>query len=1331
MPAKKKQALAATRPRDRGPGKVRPAKASQAADQAEQGLSHVQFPIVGIGASAGGLEAFKRFFRAMPPDSGMAFVLIPHLDPTHGSLMVELLSRQTAMKVSEIEEGIPVEPNCVYVIPPNKYLSIIGGRLHLTEPTEQWGSQTAIDSFFHSLAEDQQEKSIGIVLSGTGSHGTPGLKEIKLAGGMAMAQDPETAEYDQMPQSAIDAGIIDYVLAPEKMPEALINYFRQPYLSHPEAIPAADVAADQISPILDMLRARTRCDFRCYRKKMLLRRVERQMGLCHFDEVSAYVAFLHEHPEEVTALYRDLLIGVTSFFREQEAFQVLKQQVIPELVERQTGEIPVRVWVPACATGEEAYSIAIQLLEEFAATKKAVSLLIFATDIDEESLEVARHGIYAASSVRELSPERLQQFFVKIDEGHYQVNKQIRGSIVVTRQNVISDPPFSKVDLICCRNLLIYLEPELQHKLMPLFHFALNERGYLVLGRSESIGRQKDLFEPVSKKWRVYRRIGPAKRDRVQVPFVAVQDRRIDVPRKEPTRRPPMGFPELMQRLLAKYALAAVLIDRKFEILSLFGPTANYLELPSGEPTRDLLAMARHGLRTKIRALCHKVLTSGDAVAETDACVVRNGPSVICTITVSLLHEPEEVDGLLLVTFQDRHEQAPPGSTDPPGSEEESAAVRQLEDEVKTTREDLQSTIEELRSSNEEVTSMNDELQSANEELESSKEELQSFNEELSTVNSQLQDKVDELERANNDIRNLLNSMEIATVFLDTQLRISRFTPAIGQLLNLTEADVGRPIRDFALRFIDKSLMQDAGRVLDKQAPVETEVRTEEGRWYLRRILPYRAADNRIEGVAITFVDITEQMEAAAQSRRLATVLRDSNEAVMVQDLEGRITAWNRGAERMYGYTETEALQLNKADLVPEDERAAQDGIMSRIARGEEVESLETRRVTKDGRLLDVSLTVTKLTDDRGNPIALATTEHDVTERKRAEDALAENERRLRAIVDTAADSIITSDEQGIIESFNPAAVRMFGYSAAEAIGQNVKILMASPEREQHEGYVADYLKTGIKKILDTTREVQARRKDGSTFQSELSVTEFYVGGRRRFAGIHRDISERKAMQRELLTIASEEQRRIGQELHDVVGQELTGLGMLAGSLAETLRERSPDDVDAANRLTSGIEQALGQIRKLSKGLVPVEVDADGLRAALAELAQRTTHDTGVKCDFDDGKPVRVENNETATHLYRIAQEAVTNALKHGAPRRIKISLERDKDRVVLSVRDDGQGIPPVARQTEGMGLKTMRFRAALIGATLSIAPVKKGGTLLTCHLIENSSHGKTPAKDK
>jgi two-component system, chemotaxis family, CheB/CheR fusion protein len=984
MSTKKKQRRAATRPRNRGRATLRP---PQAIARAERRPPHLKFSVVGICASAGGLAAFKTFFAAMPADSGMAFVLIPHLDPTHASLMVELVSRQTAMKVCEAAEGAEVEPNCVYVIPPNKYLSLILGHLHLTKSSEQQRHQTAIDPFLFSLAEDQREKAIGIVLSGTGSNGTPGLKEIKLAGGLTVAQDPETAEYDQMPRSAIDAGIVDYVLPTDKMPEALINSIRRPRPTQPLAV-QAEGAAGQINRILDLLNARTKYDFHCYRKNMLLRRVQRRMALCHLNEISAYLPFLLEHPDEVTALSRDLLIGVTCFFREPEAFQVLKQKVIPELVERQTGEIPVRAWVPACASGEEAYSIAILLLEQFTAGEKPVRLQVFATDIDEESLETARHGIYTARTVSELSPDRLRQFFIKLDEDHYQVNKLLRGSIVVTRQNVISDPVFSKVDLICCRNLLIYLEPELQNKLMSLFHFALNERGHLVLGRSESIGRRTDVFAPLSAKWRVYRRIDSARRAAMQASIVAIDDRRKRAPRGELIRRPPMGFPELMQKVLAKHALAAVLIDRKFEILSLFGPTSNYLQLPTGEPTKDLLAMAPQELRTKIRAACHKVLTTNDALSATDARIVRNGSSVRCTIRVSLLHEPDAAEGLLLVIFQDSPEQVLSAGPHHPGTEEESAVIQQLEYEVKITREDLQSTIEELRTSNEDVMSINEELQSANEELESSKEELQSFNEELSTVNSQLQDKVEELESANNDIRNLFNSTEIATVFLDQDLRIRRFTPAIAQLLNLTEGDVGRPMRDFSLRFIDKSLMQDAGRVLDTLAPVETEVRTEEGHWYLRRILPYRTGDGIIHGVAITFVNITERVATEAQARLFTTVLRDSNDAVMVQNLDGQITAWNRGAEKMYGYTATEALQLRSVDLVPPDEQAAHEESFKRIADGEELQSFETRRLTKHGSLLDVWLTVTRLADDRGNPIGIATTERDVTELKRAHSAL-------------------------------------------------------------------------------------------------------------------------------------------------------------------------------------------------------------------------------------------------------------------------------------------------------------------------------------------------------
>ena len=565
-------------------------------------------------------------------------------------------------------------------------------------------------------------------------------------------------------------------------------------------------------------------------------------------------------------------------------------------------------------------------------------------------------------------------------------------------------------------------------------------------------------------------------------------------------------------------------------------------------------------------------------------------------------------------------------------------------------------------------------------------------------------------------------------MFVDTELRIRRFTPATARLLNLIETDIGRSIRDFAPRFTDHRLLQDVEKVLDKLAPIEAEVQSDEGRWYLRRILSYRTSDNHIEGVAIAFVDITERMLAEGQSRRLAAVLRDSNDAVIVHDLEGRITAWNRGAEQMYGSTAAEALQQQMSDLVPEEERFAQQETIGRIVRGERVKSFETCRVTRDGERLEVWLTVTRLTDDRGKPIAIATTERDITERKRTENALAESERRMRAIVETAADAIITIGEDGIIDTFNPAAEKMFGYSSQEAIGQNVKMLMPSPYYEEHDGYISRFLQTGEARLIGLRREFISQRKDGSTFPVDLAVSKLRDGPRPLFTGFVRDLSERKALQQELLTIHSEEQRRIGSDLHDNVGQKLTGLGMLAGSLAETLQEHSPDDVEAASRLALGIERALEQIRKLSKGLVPVEVDAEGLRAALTDLSETTTRDAGVRCDFDCYKSIRVENNEMATHLFRIAQEAVTNALKHAAPQRVRISLKTTTDRIFLGVEDDGIGFAPADWQVPGMGLKIMRYRAALIGATLSIARGKQGGTLLTCGLMENRSHGKTPA---
>ena len=674
------------------------------------------------------------------------------------------------------------------------------------------------------------------------------------------------------------------------------------------------------------------------------------MGLRQIGQLPEYLKCLRENPEEVMALAKDLLIGVTGFFRDADVFQVLEQQVIPTLVERclkrdlklpsgsigQSGGLPpegatsVRVWVPGCATGEEAYSIAMLLFEGFSAEKRTPQFQVFATDLNDDSLAVARLGIYPEAAVVGLTPERLQQFFVRTEENHFRVSKPLRESVVFAPHNLISDAPFSKMDLVSCRNLLIYLEADLQAQLIALFHFALRQDGYLMLGTSETIGRAVDLFETVSKKSRIYRRIGPQRRDLLTLPIGIGEKRGLHGTRASTFDRPPAGAVELLNKLLLKtYAPAAVLITRRYEILSLQGPLVNYLEFPSGEPTTDLLAVARQGLAAKIRTLVHTSIRTGQTTSESEIRIKRNGDSGRCRITVTPVKDPKEGEGLLVVCFEECEPRVSSLPADSPGpmahneslEADESPYVKQLQQELKVTTEDLQSTIEELESSNEEfrvsheeAMSMNEELQSTNEELESSKEELQSLNEELSMVNSQLQEKVEELDKANSDMTNLMVSGDIATLFLDARLCIQRFTPPAASLLNLLDADIGRPFRDLAPVLEDDALLADCQHVLERSVSIEREVWSREThdsgspespsakadgtvarRCFLRRIRPYRSREQRVTGVVITLLDITARIQSEAESQRLATVLRDSNDAVLLLDLNGRITTWNSG----------------------------------------------------------------------------------------------------------------------------------------------------------------------------------------------------------------------------------------------------------------------------------------------------------------------------------------------------------------------------------------------------------------------------------------------------
>jgi two-component system CheB/CheR fusion protein len=1289
--------------------------------------------VAGIAASAGGLDAFKKLFTAMPPDSGIAFVLVPHLDPAHESLMVELLARHTTMPVVEVKNDMAVEADHVYVIPPNKYMTVRGGVLRLTGPVERRSSQTSIDLFLRSLADDQQERSICIILSGTGSHGTLGLKAVKAAGGMAVVQDPATAEYARMPQSAIATSLADYVLPPEQIPEALVRYVKHGYLSGGAENEDATEAADDLTQVLALLRTRGKFDFRAYRKRMLKRRIERRMGLNRINTIPEYLAFVRGHPDETKHLVKDLFISVTSFFRDPEAFQRLAGEVIAPLVASKEDDEAIRVWVPGCATGEEPYTIAMLLHEQLAAAHKNCRLQIFATDVDEDALEVARRGLYPESIAADVSPERLARFFTRVDEHTYQVNKQVRETVTFAVQNLISDAPFTKLDLISCRNLLIYLEPDVQKKVVALFHFALNSEGVLFLGSSETVGRQVDLFETLSKKWRTYRRIGPARPERVDFPIVAPAEVR------GPAHRPaeaagarPRNFGELTQRLLLEqFAPAAVLINRKYDVVYYFGPCGQYLEPPTGQPTHDLSLMARDGLRTKLRGAVYRAVRDNQTVLLTGVQVKRNGGYHPVRVTVRpVLEAHKDSEVFLLVTFED---ETPP--TQPPSpkgrrqrAEADESALRQLEYELNATRMDLQSTIEELESSNEElkgsneeIMSMNEELQSANEELQTSKEELQSLNEEMSTVNNQLQEKVEELEKANNDMANLLHCTDIATVFLDSAFRIKLYTSAAIRLFNLIASDIGRPVSDITPKFDDADLLGDVEQVLRQLIPREKEVSAADDSWWVRRITTYRTRDNRIDGVVITFVDITERKKAAdAAVQQLATVVESSADAIFSKDIDGTIRTWNKGAERLYGYTSGEAVGRSVRMLVPEDRAEEWDQFTRRLAGGEHVEQLETERLHKDGRRVAVAITISPILDRTGKVVSASTIARDVTERKRAGEALLAREAQLSAVLDAATDAIITIDRGGIIRSVNSGAEQMFGYSAAEMVGKNVSQLIPSPDREAHDGYIAKYLKTGERHILDVKREVDALRKDGTVFPTDLVVKE--VPHLNLFVGIHTDLTQRRQLERDVVEAVSLEQRRIGQDLHDTVGQEMTALNLLTGELAEAVRTASAPVTNLVERIGQGLERSQRELRAVLRGLLPVAVDAEGLMAALADLAQRTQKEGSVYCTFDCPKSVSIADNMTATHLYLIAHEAVHNALKHARARLIQISLKADRD-LVLMVRDDGVGMPQRLQNQRGLGLRVMRNRAAISGMALTIEPVTPSGTLVTCS-VARRNHG-------
>lgn len=899
------------------PVKKKTQKTSAGNDKSEnKSLPLSRFPIVGIGASAGGLEAMSQFFENMPQKNGMAFVVIQHLDPTHEGILPELLQRITTMKVHQATDRLKIKPDSVYVIPPNKSLSILNGVLHLFDPVEIRGLRLPIDYFFRSLADDQQQGSVGIILSGMGSDGSLGLKAIKERNGIVLVQDPDTAKFDGMPRSAIGSVVADIIAPADVLPLRLISYLK--HSSDIKTEPELDSKSkSNIEKIIILLRQKSGHDFSEYKKNTLVRRIERRKVIHQIDKISNYVRFLQNNPQEIDILFKELLIGVTSFFRDAAVWKAIKEKVLPDLFNNLNEGAIIRVWTPGCSTGEEAYSLAIvfkEALDKYKSNKK-ITMQIFATDLDHDAIEKARKGFYSSNIAADVSAERLNRFFIQDADG-YRVNASIREMVVFAPQNVIKDPPFTKLDILVCRNMLIYMEPDLQKKLIVLFSYSLNPGGVMILGTAETLGSGTAAFKDIDSKLKIFMRSADIKApELIDFPSTFYSSK---VPPLEKTI--PAKVVENLQILadqvlLQRFAPASVMVNSKGDILYITGRTGKYLEPPAGKANWNIYAMAREGLRDILPGAFRKTLKSSDAVHEHNILINSDGEIRYVDLTIQRLETPAALKDMIMLVFTDvpavtvsdtlHFKTGRKGSTS--RQKELEIQLQRSFDELQSTKEEMQTSQEELKSTNEELQSTNEELQSTNEELTTSKEEMQSLNEELQTVNVELQIKINDYIQASNDMKNLLNSTEIATLFLDKELNVRRFTDQVAKIIKLREIDTGRPFTELVTDLQYPEIEDHSREVLKTLKSIETVISTKDGRWFNVRIMPYRTFDDRIDGIVMTFSDVTSSRRAEISLKvfetRLNSLLELTKQGVLILNAEtGEVVESNRYLSELLGY---------------------------------------------------------------------------------------------------------------------------------------------------------------------------------------------------------------------------------------------------------------------------------------------------------------------------------------------------------------------------------------------------------------------------------------------
>ena len=1345
--ASKKKATTAGPPPRRAPQKLaRQAPATETPASVETPL------IVGIGASAGGLEAFTQLLTALPTDTGMAFVLVQHLEPSHESVLTRLLEKATKMGVHEVRDGIRVEPNHVYVIPANADLTLADGALRLVRRKAPAGHHLPIDHFFRSLAEAQGPRAIGVILSGTASDGTAGLSAIKLEGGVTFAQDPKTAKFDGMPRSAIGAGCVDMVLPPARIAKELVRIAKHPFLRATPigGIPLIPATEEDWRKFFRLLRLGSGVDFSRYKQSTIKRRLARRMALHKVEDLKAYSKVLESSAEELDALFQEILIHVTEFFRDPEVFVALRDKMLPQIfLDKPAGE-PLRIWVAGCSTGEEAYSIAICALE-YLEDKPTTPIQIFATDISDTAIQKARVGLYPADAFAGVSKERLRRYFTPVN-GHFQVNPNIREMCVFARHDVTKDPPFSKLDLISCRNVLIYFESPLQKKVLGSFHYGLKPRGFLLLGKSESLSAHPDLFTITDQKNKFF-----FKNTAAAVPLSVTQAPSETVKAHDRQHRPILLGPDLEKeadRLVwERYAHAGLVVNQDLQILHFRGDTSPYLRPAPGRATFQLLKMVRDELSLELRSAIQEARKSGRSIRREGLQLKQDGQVRTVHLVVRPMLVSGDRDKSFLVLFEDsglrgdkavkplsarKRKQA--GETELLNTQAELAKAREY---VQAVLRDQDATNEELTTANEEALSSMEELQSTNEELETAKEELQSTNEELITLNEQLQNRNAELARLTDDLTNVLSGVNIPILILGKDLRIRRFTPPAEKLLRLLPGDVGRPIGDLRIGISIPDMKTFIASVIDRGEELLREVQGEEDRrWYMLSVRPFRTSEHKIEGVLMAFVDIhhlkLEQEELRKERDVNSSILDAAKDLlVMVLYVEGRIVHLNAVAEQVSGYALKDIKGKNYSLFLPPGDKPASRERFADLLRGTSLQR-EGYILTSDARRLLVSWS-SSLATSRDTQYVVVTG-HDVTEQRETERRASESAATVRALLETAAQAVLAIDEQGRIVLANVTMERMFGYSRAELIGLPVGRLLPLGSNHGHTAKIGEWFSDPAHRVMGEGRELKGLRKDGTEFPLEISLSSVDTSSGMLGVAFISDITPRKKnedalrayqQQLQLLTanlIASQEggNRELARELHDVFSQELAAAGMEISALLAAPEARGPI-ADKLKSLGKTIARLAEEIHGTSRRLHPAILDDLGLEAALREECRSFEQQSDIPAEFlaqDVPSPLP---KDVALCLYRVAQESLRNIRKHSQATEVQLRLtgepaETGAQRVLLEVQDTGDGfeLDQVLRKG-GLGLISMEERVRLVGGQLTVQSQPGVGTTVTASVPLNT----------